>query len=97
MTPTEVSSDLGMPLTTASDAIRRLVERGLVQRLPTPGDRRSFRIELTSAGFREWQRGWPALRRVNDVIAQHLTIDADAARDVLEHLDEAMQRALTEA
>jgi DNA-binding MarR family transcriptional regulator len=95
-TPTELAADLGLPLTTASDAIRRLLERGHVRKLPNERDRRSFRVELTPAGDRDWKRGWPALRRVNDAIERHLTIDASAARELLERLDEAMERALTE-
>jgi DNA-binding MarR family transcriptional regulator len=95
-TPTELAADLGLPLTTASDAIRRLVARGHVRKLPNERDRRSFRVELTPAGDEAWRRGWPALRRVNEAIERYLELDAEQARDVLAGLDAAMERALTE-
>jgi DNA-binding MarR family transcriptional regulator len=95
-TPTELAADLGLPLTTASDAIRRLLARGHVRKHPNARDRRSFRVELTSAGDEEWRRGWSALRRVNAAIERNLELDAEQARDVLDGLDVAMERALTE-
>src|SRR3954449_8817143 len=54
----EIAGELGMPLTTASDVVRRLEERGLVSRSPNPADARSSLIALTSAGDREWRKGW---------------------------------------
>src|ERR1044072_2635626 len=61
---TEVASSPGLPLTTASDSVRRLEARGHVRRTPNPDDGRSFLFELTARGDREWRRGWGAVQAV---------------------------------
>ena len=65
---TELAADLGLPLTTASDVVRRLETRRYVRRHVNPEDARSWLFELSAAGDREWRRGWGALQR----IAAHL-------------------------
>lgn len=97
VTPSEASTVLGIPATTASDAIRRLVARGHVRRSPHPTDGRSHTLELTPEGDREWRRGWPALRRANEAIRRSLESDSELTRDVLERLDRALRAALTES
>src|SRR5436305_8729790 len=57
---TAIAAELGMPLTTASDVMRRLEARGHVRRSANPEDGRSFLFELTAKGDREWRRGWGA-------------------------------------
>jgi MarR family transcriptional regulator, organic hydroperoxide resistance regulator len=91
---TEVASELGMPLTTASDVMRRLESRNHVRRKPNPEDGRSFLFELTARGDREWKRGWGALQRINAVLLSQ--IDEQATREVLEELNRAFETALTE-
>ena len=85
---TEVAGELGMPLTTASDAVRRLEARGHTRRAPNPGDGRSVLVELTEAGEGEWRRGWPALRRINEQLSEALD-DPDLVRTGLERLGRA--------
>jgi DNA-binding MarR family transcriptional regulator len=89
---TEVASELGLPLTTASDVVRRLEARGHVRRTPNPDDGRSFLFELTARGDREWKRGWGALQR----IAEGLDVDQDEMRDALTRLNAAFDRLLTD-
>ena len=89
---TEVASSLGMPLTTASDVVRRLEERGHVRRRPNPDDGRSFLFELTARGDREWRRGWGALQRINE----QLGVDPDEMRSALAKLNSAFDRLLTD-
>jgi DNA-binding MarR family transcriptional regulator len=91
---TEVAAELGMPLTTASDAIRRLEARGQVERLPNPDDGRSSLFRLSSDGDREWRSGWPALRRIEAELAGALAEPA-AVRAALEELGSALESALT--
>jgi DNA-binding MarR family transcriptional regulator len=69
---TELADDLGLALTTASDVVRRLEGRGHVRRRSNPEDGRSFLFELTARGDREWRRGFGALQRINEALAQHL-------------------------
>ena len=90
---TEVAAALGLPLTTASDVVRRLETRGNVRRTPNPGDGRSSLFELTAAGDGVWRRGFDALRRVNAALDRELD-DGDGVRSALDQLDAAFERAL---
>ena len=92
---TEVAGELGMRLTTASDAIRRLEAREHVARVQNPADGRSWLFELSTAGEEEWRRGWPALRRIQATLGRLLD-DEQAVRGALVDLGEAAERALTE-
>ena len=92
---TELAGDLGLPLTTASDVVRRLEARGHVRRHVNPDDARSWLFELSAAGDREWRRGWGALQR----ISAHLTTelgDDTKVREALIGLDAAFASALTD-
>lgn len=93
---TEVAEELGMRLTTASDAVRRLEARGHVTRIPNPEDGRSWLFELSPEGAEEWRRGWPALRRIQASL-ERLLDDEAAVRSALVELGEAVERALTDA
>jgi DNA-binding MarR family transcriptional regulator len=89
---TEVSEQLGMPLTTASDVVRRLEGRGHVRRRQNPDDGRSFLFELTARGDREWRRGWGALIRINDALQARLA--DDEMRAALVELGDAFEDIL---
>ena len=93
---TEVAAELGMPLTTASDVVRRLEARRLVRRSPNPEDGRSFLFALSAAGDREWRRGWGALQRINGRLHEQLGHDEAGVRDALDLLGEAFAAALTD-
>jgi DNA-binding MarR family transcriptional regulator len=93
---TEVAAELGMPLTTASDAVKRLEARGYAHRSRNPDDGRSVLVELTEAGNDEWRRGWPALRRVNEQLMGALE-DPELVRAGLERLGGAFEQALAGA
>jgi DNA-binding MarR family transcriptional regulator len=91
---TEIASELGMPLTTASDVMRRLESQTYVRRAPNPEDGRSFLFELTARGDREWKRGWGALQRINAALLAR--IDEGETRRVLEELNRAFEATLTD-
>lgn len=91
---TEVAEELGMPLTTASDVMRRLESRGHVRRRPNPEDGRSFLFELSARGDREWRRGWGALQRINTALVSR--IDEQDTRTSLVELNAAFEAALTD-
>ena len=93
---TELAAELGLPLTTASDVVRRLEARGDVQRMPNPGDGRSSLFALTPTGELVWRRGFDALRRVNGALEQELE-GTDAVRSALERLDAAFARVLADS
>ena len=90
---TELANELGMPLTTASDIVRRLEQRRLVRRRPNPDDARSWLFELSAAGDREWRRGWGALQRINERLTAELG-DEPATREALTELGDAFAAAL---
>jgi DNA-binding MarR family transcriptional regulator len=90
---TELAAELGMPITTASDVVRRLESRRLVMRSPNPDDGRSSLFALTSAGDREWHNGWPALQRINRALEAQLG-DLDAVRAAVTELGAAFATAL---
>lgn len=89
---TELASELGMPLTTASDVVKRLVRAKQVRRKKNPDDGRSILLELTAAGDREWRRGWPALVRINESLARRL--DVEQMRESLIELGSAFDAAM---
>lgn len=92
---TALAFDLGLPLTTASDVVRRLEARGDVRRRANPDDGRSYLFELTAKGDREWRRGWPALQRVNHALFSE--VDENEMRRMLAELGAAFGSALTQA
>jgi DNA-binding MarR family transcriptional regulator len=92
---TELANDLGLPLTTTSDVVRRLEARRHVRRHENPDDARSWLFELSAAGDREWRRGWGALQRINARLEQELGDDT-AVRAALTGLDAAFDAALTD-
>lgn len=49
--PTELARRTGMPATSMSHFVRRMLERGHAERAPFAEDRRSYRIVLTPAGL----------------------------------------------
>ena len=91
---TEVAEELGLPLTTASDVVRRLETRNLVRRRPNPEDGRSFLFELSARGDREWHRGWGALQRINTALQEY--VDEADIRTALTELGTAFERVLTD-
>ena len=93
LTLTDLASILGMPLTTASDVVRRLEARGHAARRPNPADGRSQLLELTEEGDAVWHAGWPALQRIDAALGAELG-DAEPIRDALEQLAAALEAAL---
>lgn len=92
---TELAAELGMPLTTASDIVKRLEGIRQVRRKPNPDDGRSTLLELTAAGDREWRRGWPALVRINEHLQEH--VDMESMRETLIELSAAFDAAMQDA
>jgi DNA-binding MarR family transcriptional regulator len=92
---TEIASELGMPLTTVSDVVRRLEGQKLVLRRQNPDDGRSFLFELSARGDREWRRGWGGLQRIGEHLEK--TIDDNTARQVLIELSAAFEAAMQDS
>jgi DNA-binding MarR family transcriptional regulator len=92
----ELSSLLGIPLTTMSDVVRRLEKRDALVRRPHPEDGRSQLLELSARGDGEWRAGWPALQRATEAIVSRLDAPEEDVREALRRLEAALAAALTE-
>jgi DNA-binding MarR family transcriptional regulator len=93
---TELAAELGMPLTTTSDVVRRLEAQRLVRRMANPEDGRSYLFALSARGDREWHRGWGALQRINTSLQAELGEAEAGVRDALDLLGAAFASALTD-
>ncbi|GAB4454783.1 MAG: hypothetical protein Kow00120_24530 [Anaerolineae bacterium] len=72
--------------------IDRLEKLGLVKRLPDPGDRRSYRLQLTEAGRRAFEAAAPALEATVAHQMEALTDDELAAlMGLLARLDRSLR------
>lgn len=94
----ELANGLGIAMATASEAVDRLVERGLVVRQANPADRRQVMLELTDQGrsltdemlaVRQRQLGetfarLPAADRAVFVNALHVLVDVLRAESEVE-------------
>src|SRR3954467_6452393 len=89
----EGAGEAGVPITTASDVVRRLEARQLVRRSPNPDDGRSSLFALTATGDREWRNGWPALQGINRALESHLD-DPERVRAAVTELGSAFGAAL---
>jgi DNA-binding MarR family transcriptional regulator len=58
-----VASVLGSSLSSATSMVDRLLDKGLVERMPDPDDRRVVRCRLTPKGSGEVERFWRIERR----------------------------------
>jgi DNA-binding MarR family transcriptional regulator len=93
LTPSELAERTGVPLTTVSDRIRRIVEDGDAERIPNPNDGRSHLVRLTQEGDARWRRGWPALQKTIQQISDNLSRPVDEVHDALDDLIDALRKA----
>jgi DNA-binding MarR family transcriptional regulator len=63
ITPTALAAEMGVPLTTLADALRRLDGRDELERLPNPADQRSHLLTLSAEGRARLEAAEPALRK----------------------------------
>ncbi len=84
VSPTGVATASGVPLTTLRDNVRRLVDRGLVRRVPNPADGRSYLLELTRKGGAVLAAADPAL------LEAYLALEQELGGGSLERFEEAL-------
>jgi DNA-binding MarR family transcriptional regulator len=94
ITPSDLAELLGMPPTTLSGHIERLVRRGIVRRVDNPQDGRSYLLELTDEGTQAFRAGGAGLHRALAALNAHLDRPTDEVLEALEALDAALRRAL---
>jgi DNA-binding MarR family transcriptional regulator len=93
-TPSQLAAELGLPLTTVSDSVQRLVDRGYVRREPNPADGRSILIHLTDRGRAMARDASPAVRAAQRRIAAELDRPIEDVRATLDDLRRAMRAAV---
>ncbi|HET6682563.1 MAG TPA: MarR family transcriptional regulator [Gaiella sp.] len=96
VTPTEISAASGVPPTTLRDNIQRLVDGGLVRRIPHPTDGRSYRLELTTRGERIIRAADPVLAECYAALERQLPKPLADYQSAVEELNTALERSLTE-
>ena len=72
VTPTAISREFGLSLSTVLFRATRNVELGFVERVTNPQDGRSFLLRLTPEGRRAWQRAGKNLRKAVDSLDKRL-------------------------
>lgn len=92
MTPRELTHALLVSPGNVTGIVDRLVQQGLVERLPVPEDRRAVRVRLTPRGRRLMQRAIPRHRRHLEAILRPVA-QADLARlrDVLGRVNRSLE------
>lgn len=91
VTPTQLTRWTGIRPTTLSAMLRRVAQRGDLERLPHPGDGRSYLVRLTESGRTRYRDAQVPFRRVADQVAEALGSDEQQVRLGLQRLDEALR------
>jgi DNA-binding MarR family transcriptional regulator len=94
VSPTAVSLASGAPPTTLRDNIQRLVDRGLVERVPNPDDGRSYLLELTESGAAVTHAAGEALHGAYLELERQLPTPLGDVEHTLDELNEALRMVL---
>ena len=97
VTPTEISREFGLSLSTVLFRATRNVELGFVERVTNPQDGRSFLLRLTPNGQAAWQRAAKNLRRAVESLDERLARPAAEIQQVLRELQAAFDEELAES
>jgi DNA-binding MarR family transcriptional regulator len=89
VTPTEISREFGLSLSTVLFRAGRNVDLGFVERVSNPQDRRSFLLRLTPSGRDAWHRGGTGLHRAVEALELRLERPAADIQEVLRELQAA--------
>ena len=97
VTPTAISREFGLSLSTVLFRATRNIELGFVERVTNPQDGRSFLLRLTPEGRRAWQRAGKNLRKRGGLARQRLARAAAEIQQVLRELQAAFDQELAES
>jgi DNA-binding MarR family transcriptional regulator len=89
-TPTRLASDLGMPASTMSHYLRRMAERGHLDRRSNPVDGRSSLVVLTAHGRAATEACFPAFGAAITSFRANLTMPEADLLAALERMSEAI-------
>ena len=88
VTPTALSRQLGMPVSTTLDAVRTLERRGHIERSRNPRDGRSYLLALNAAGRAAHDGTHDFFAVVDERLSAHL---GDRRDDIIAALQELVQ------
>ena len=93
ITPTALAAELGVPLTTLADALRRLDARGELERSPNPDDQRSYLVTLSTKGRTRLEAVEPPLRKAAAELSAELQLSPAEVERALDDLHGALRRS----
>jgi DNA-binding MarR family transcriptional regulator len=94
VTPTALAADMGVPPTTLADAVRRLEERGEIERLPNPADGRSHLLALSAAGRERVEAAAPVVWEALEQLRAQLGVPPEEVEAAMDELHRSL-RAVT--
>jgi DNA-binding MarR family transcriptional regulator len=94
VSPSRVCEASGVPLTTLRDNVQRLVERGLVRRVPHPHDGRSYLLVATDRGREVAEAAGQALHAAYEALEQRLPRGLARSERALRELNDALRDVL---
>jgi len=93
VTPNTLAELAGMPATTVSSYLNRLVARGDISKSRNPADGRSFLIELTLKGTNALHETWLRFEPAQDAVITNLALPVEQVIETMKRLTEAVQAA----
>jgi DNA-binding MarR family transcriptional regulator len=93
VTPNTIAELAGMPATTVSSYLNRLVARGDISKTRNPADGRSFLIELTPKGTSALHETWLRFEPAQDDVIANLALPPEQVIETMKRLTEAVQAA----
>lgn len=93
ITPKRISELVGMPPTTVSSFLSRLIAIGHISKKRNPADGRSFLIELTAEGLEALREAAKRFAPAQDAVIDQLKLPVEQVTDTLRQLTEAVQAA----
>ena len=94
VSPSRISLESGIPMTTLRDNIQRLVDRRLVRRTKNPRDGRSYLLVLTTRGEAMIRAADPALATAYDELTRRLPRPLAEYECLLDELNDALNGVL---
>jgi len=91
--PTELARRTGMPATSMSHFVRRMLARGHAERAAAAEDRRSYRIVLTEAGVAAHEGAALLFEEADALFTERLAISDADARSALREIGRAARQA----
>jgi DNA-binding MarR family transcriptional regulator len=92
-TPAILAAIAGMPTTTVSSYLSRLIERGHISKTRNPSDGRSFLVELTPAGMKALEETSLRFVPAEDAVFEALSLPVERVMGTLETLTDAVKAA----